>query len=76
MKGRTKLTGIAYALAAAVLFGASTPLAKRLLPTVEPMLLAGLLYLVASDSPRHVAGRATGKKGGFWWSSYGQFQVS
>jgi drug/metabolite transporter (DMT)-like permease len=32
-------------LGAAALFGGSTPLAKRLLPTVEPMLLAGLLYL-------------------------------
>ena len=37
--------GILYALSAATLFGASTPLAKRLLPQVEPMLLAGLLYL-------------------------------
>ena len=40
-----KLTNVAYALASAALFGASTPLAKRLLPSVEPMLLAGLLYL-------------------------------
>ncbi len=45
MNRSPKLTGIAYALAAAALFGASTPLAKQLLPTVEPMLLAGLLYL-------------------------------
>ncbi len=45
MNGKTKLTNVAYALAAAALFGASTPLAKRLIPTVEPMLLAGLLYL-------------------------------
>jgi drug/metabolite transporter (DMT)-like permease len=43
---RTKLPiGIAYALAAAALFGASTPLSKLLLGSVEPCLLAGLLYL-------------------------------
>jgi drug/metabolite transporter (DMT)-like permease len=37
--------GIAYALAAAVLFGASTPGAKLLLGDVSPVLMAGLLYL-------------------------------
>jgi len=37
--------GIAYALAAAVLFGASTPAAKVLLADLSPLLLAGLLYL-------------------------------
>lgn len=37
-------TGVIYALAAAVLFGASTPLAKRLLVDIDPVLLAGLLY--------------------------------
>ncbi len=37
--------GIAYALLAATLFGASTPLAKRLVGDVPPLLLAGLLYL-------------------------------
>jgi drug/metabolite transporter (DMT)-like permease len=37
--------GIAFALAAAVLFGASTPLAKLLLHQAAPALLAGLLYL-------------------------------
>ncbi len=37
--------GIAYALLAAVLFGLSTPLAKVVSPRVEPVLLAGLLYL-------------------------------
>lgn len=36
---------IASALAAALLFGASTPLAKQLLHDVSPILLAGLLYL-------------------------------
>jgi drug/metabolite transporter (DMT)-like permease len=38
-------TGITFALLAALLFGASTPLAKALLPQMTPMLLAGLLYL-------------------------------
>jgi drug/metabolite transporter (DMT)-like permease len=36
--------GIASALLAALLFGASTPLAKLLLQNVSPVLLAGLLY--------------------------------
>ena len=37
--------GIGMALAAAVLFGASAPLAKLLLDQTSPQLLAGLLYL-------------------------------
>ncbi|ADZ42805.1 TPA: EamA family transporter [Yersinia enterocolitica] len=37
--------GVLAALTAAVLFGAGTPLAKQLLNTVSPWLLAGLLYL-------------------------------
>jgi len=37
--------GIPLALAAAALFGASTPIAKILLGSVDPWLLAGLLYL-------------------------------
>ena len=37
--------GPGYALAAATLFGASTPLAKILLGQLEPILLAALLYL-------------------------------
>jgi drug/metabolite transporter (DMT)-like permease len=36
---------ILYALASAALFGASTPFAKRLVGEVDPLLLAGLLYL-------------------------------
>lgn len=36
--------GILAALSAALLFGAGTPLAKLLLDTVSPWLLAGLLY--------------------------------
>lgn len=38
-------TGIACALGAAALFGASTPLAKLLLGGVSPLLLAAILYL-------------------------------
>jgi drug/metabolite transporter (DMT)-like permease len=37
--------GISFALLSALLFGASTPLAKLLLPHVAPMMMAGLLYL-------------------------------
>lgn len=41
----TPATGPYSALAAAFLFGASTPLAKELLGQLSPWLLAGLLYL-------------------------------
>ena len=37
--------GVAAALGAALLFGAGTPIAKRLLDGVGPWMLAGLLYL-------------------------------
>src|SRR6266508_1022235 len=37
--------GIYCALAGAALFGASTPVAKLLLGEIQPVLLAGLLYL-------------------------------
>ena len=37
--------GVPAALGAALLFGAGTPLAKLLLTSVDPWLLAGLLYL-------------------------------
>jgi drug/metabolite transporter (DMT)-like permease len=37
--------GIASAILAALLFGASTPFAKRLVGEVPPQILAGLLYL-------------------------------
>lgn len=40
-----KRTGVLYAFGAAALFGASTPLAKLLLGNVDPLLLAGMLYL-------------------------------
>ena len=38
-------TGVAAALGAALLFGAGTPLAKLLLDSINPGMLAGLLYL-------------------------------
>jgi drug/metabolite transporter (DMT)-like permease len=37
--------GVASALGAALLFGASTPIAKRLVGDIAPQMLAGLLYL-------------------------------
>ncbi len=39
------MKGVTFALLAAVLFGLSTPLAKIVSPHVEPVLMAGLLYL-------------------------------
>lgn len=41
----TPAPAVTAALAAALLFGASTPFAKQLLRDTSPMLLAGLLYL-------------------------------
>jgi drug/metabolite transporter (DMT)-like permease len=40
-------TGIIFAVLSAILFGASTPLAKMLLGSVGPWTMAGLLYLGA-----------------------------
>lgn len=36
---------VVWALLAAILFGASTPMAKQLMGSLSPLLLAGLLYL-------------------------------
>jgi drug/metabolite transporter (DMT)-like permease len=48
MSDRSRLSpGIAFALASAVLFGASAPLSKLLLGSIDPWLLAGVLYLGA-----------------------------
>ncbi|MEO6184867.1 MAG: EamA family transporter [Steroidobacteraceae bacterium] len=38
-------SGIGYALTAAALFGVGTPIAKYLLGSIDPWMLAGLLYL-------------------------------
>jgi drug/metabolite transporter (DMT)-like permease len=45
MKATRPSAAVGYALLAAVLFGASTPLAKSLLSSIEPWRLASLLYL-------------------------------
>lgn len=48
MSDRTHLwPGVPFALASAVLFGASAPLSKLLLGSIDPWLLAGVLYLGA-----------------------------
>ncbi|HWA18064.1 MAG TPA: DMT family transporter [Devosia sp.] len=39
--------GVPFAIGAAILFGASAPLSKMLLGTINPWLLAGILYLGA-----------------------------
>ncbi|MDR3415525.1 MAG: DMT family transporter [Nevskia sp.] len=70
MSGRRS---IAAALAAALLFGCSTPFAKRLVGDVHPVLLAGLLYLgsgVGLWSVRLLRDRgfaATGMAASDWW---------
>src|ERR1700722_4070115 len=43
--GRVGHAGVIAALASAVLFGVTTPLAKQLLASAHPLLIAGLLYL-------------------------------
>src|SRR5215204_3685401 len=59
--------GILFALLSAVLFGASTPLAKLLLGTIDPWMLAGLLYLGsglglgALQLGRHLLGHTAGE---------------
>jgi drug/metabolite transporter (DMT)-like permease len=45
MKTDDRTRGVTVALLAAALFGASTPFSKLLLGRIEPVLLAGLLYL-------------------------------
>lgn len=47
MEGKGFRIGILFALLSAVLFGASTPLAKLLLGSASPWMMAGLLYLGA-----------------------------
>jgi drug/metabolite transporter (DMT)-like permease len=45
MSSTGRLPGIPFAIIAAALFGASTPIAKLLLGDISPWLLAGILYL-------------------------------
>ncbi len=57
---RPTALGALAGLLSAVLFGASVPITKRLLPDVAPVLLAGLLYLgggLAVGTVRLLAGR-------------------
>jgi len=57
------LTGPTLAILSALLFGASTPLAKLLLGQVNPWLLAGLLYAGAGVGLAVLAGL---RWAGFW----------
>jgi len=70
--------GIAFALAAAALFGLSTPLAKQVSQLVRPVLLAGLLYLGSGIGlgayyffrlvcQRHKSGEATLQRADMPW---------
>ena len=45
LRRERSLTGVSFAIVAAMLFGASTPFSKILLGKTAPVLLAGLLYL-------------------------------
>jgi drug/metabolite transporter (DMT)-like permease len=47
IENNMEVTGVGYALAAAALFGASTPGAKLLLANLSPLMLSALLYLGA-----------------------------
>jgi drug/metabolite transporter (DMT)-like permease len=62
--GRTRLTGISFAVLAAVLFGASTPFSKILLGKTQPVLLAGLLYLGSGVGLAVWSGLHSWSKGG------------
>ncbi len=44
-KSRTVPIGVIFAIATALFFGTSTPLAKHFLTEVKPVLLSGLMYL-------------------------------
>ncbi len=71
-------SGVGFALAAAALFGASTPFAKLLVGSVEPVLLAGLLYLgsgcclfawrwIVTRGQRHSSREAPMRRADFPW---------
>lgn len=47
MSRRPEVVGALCGISAAILFGASAPVSKLLLPAIAPLLLAGLLYLGA-----------------------------
>ena len=67
---------IVAAIAAAVLFGISTPLAKLLVGLTEPLMLSGLLYcgsgiglaaVIASRAALRPRGNISIPRGGDWW---------
>ena len=62
--------GVVVALAAAALFGASTPLAKVFLGAVDPVLLAGLFYLGSG------IGLLLWRGVRFWWRTNGTREAS
>jgi drug/metabolite transporter (DMT)-like permease len=45
LKPNTTLLGVGFAISTALFFGLSTPLAKYFLSEVQPLMLAGLMYL-------------------------------
>jgi hypothetical protein len=53
LRSSPNFQGGVYGLAAAALFGLSSPFPKLLLPEASPLLVAGLLYLGAG---RRIAG--------------------
>jgi drug/metabolite transporter (DMT)-like permease len=57
---RKHMTPQASVLLAAVLFGASTPVSKRLLGGLDPIVLAGLLYLGAGTGAAMLIGKRRG----------------
>ncbi|MET4043378.1 drug/metabolite transporter (DMT)-like permease [Bradyrhizobium sp. RT6a] len=61
-RSSVQLPGVPLALGSALLFGAATPLSKLLLASIDPQMLAGLLYLGAGVglAAVHVARAAIG----------------
>lgn len=61
-RSSVQLHGVPLALGSALLFGAATPLSKLLLASIDPQMLAGLLYLGAGLglAAVHVARTAIG----------------
>ena len=60
---RTRALPVLQALAAALLFGASAPFSKLLLVSIDPLVLAGLLYLGSGMAALTVQGLRSGLRG-------------